>query len=167
MTDLTGKSYVTMNEANDFFASSLDNAAWTTATDTVKEAALIESTRVLDLMFAWYGYKTLQTQSLSWPRLNWSSDNNLDVIVDTNGFPRILKDNVCYFANYILKSSGIVTPSQDNVTEMGVGPIKLKLNLDVTSNLIPAYIIKALSRIGDYIGPKTANVAYNIGAIRR
>ena len=60
-------SYVTLAEADAYFAGTAHNSEWGTHHDGYKEAALIQATQWLDLL-GWAGKCCASTQRLQWPR---------------------------------------------------------------------------------------------------
>ena len=65
----TATSYLSVADADDYFASSFNNAAWAVLTQTEKEIALQEATRWLETL-CYGGDKCAPAQPLKWPRCN-------------------------------------------------------------------------------------------------
>lgn len=63
----TANSFVTLDEAEAYFAERLDVAAWTAADDATKERALVMATRMLERL-RWHGARASAAQALGWPR---------------------------------------------------------------------------------------------------
>lgn len=88
-------SYVTVEEANAFFAATLNSDAWDEADDTKKEKALKMATRQIDrLPFA--GRKLDINQSLEFPR----TTTNLPF---TDGIPDAITYATCEQALFLLQ----------------------------------------------------------------
>ena len=68
-------SYVTRAEAEMYFSDRLDVAAWTSATDDMKDDSLVTSTMYLE-QFNFAGYATSATQNLAWPRVGCFNDTS-------------------------------------------------------------------------------------------
>ena len=68
-------SYVTSAEADVYFTDRLDVAAWTAASDVMKDQALVTASQWLDT-FRYAGYATSATQNLSWPRTGSYADSS-------------------------------------------------------------------------------------------
>lgn len=67
-TGLAGaESYVSLLDADDYHGRRA-NAAWMTASETAREAALLNATAYIDATYAFSGSPRLTTQSLAWPR---------------------------------------------------------------------------------------------------
>ena len=61
-------TYVTVDEADTYFETRLDVAAWVNADVAQKEAALVTATSLLDEK-PWNGYTPTVTQKLAFPRI--------------------------------------------------------------------------------------------------
>lgn len=67
-------SFASVANANDY-ASTRSLTAWT-GSDAVKESALVRATDYMEATYrqSWLGFRTSQTQALSWPRTNVEVD---------------------------------------------------------------------------------------------
>ena len=65
---VSANSYVSLEEAGDYFDARLYSDAWIDATSGVQQQSLIMATRQLDESYSWNGSKTSTDQSLDWPR---------------------------------------------------------------------------------------------------
>jgi hypothetical protein len=65
----TATSYLSVADADAYFAASFNNAAWSVLTQTEKEIALQEATRWLETL-CYGGDKCDAAQPLKWPRCN-------------------------------------------------------------------------------------------------
>jgi hypothetical protein len=118
-------SYVTVAEADAYFADRLDVTAWTAADATLKAQALVTSTSLLDDR-AWTGTALDELQPLAFPRTGFYFDPRLGVTVEFDGVtvpPQLLKA-VKELANYLLNNSG-VTITGGSVENIQVGSISL------------------------------------------
>lgn len=71
----TANSYVDVDEADAYFLQRSNSTKWSTVND--KEAALITASRLLDWQLKFDGEKTLDTQSMQFPRTDiWMSDES-------------------------------------------------------------------------------------------
>ncbi len=61
-------SYVTLAEAEIYFADRMHASAWEALTDEVKSSLLISSSQMLDWYIKWKGTKVIVAQSMQWPR---------------------------------------------------------------------------------------------------
>ena len=65
--ELNTNSYVTVDNADSYFETRIDSAAWFDASDEVKEQALVTATQLVDDN-AWIGSAVSPSQALAWPR---------------------------------------------------------------------------------------------------
>jgi len=66
---LTDKSYITLAEADAFWADRND-ADWAALSEPEKTSALIRATEYIDPSFRWVGSVAEDTQKLAWPRVD-------------------------------------------------------------------------------------------------
>lgn len=159
--DAAADSYVSLAYANAFFAASVANSAWPTD-DLLKEAALKESTRIIDSLYNWFGYIATDTQALRWPRTDaYDLDGRL---YPSNSIPKLLMDAVCNYAYFLLQNNGL-SQTSNPVKEVKIGSIDLKFAEGQSVVGIPKYISKSLQSLGDYQGYSPGEV-YNLDAIR-
>lgn len=159
--DAAADSYVSVVYADAFFAASVSNSAWPTD-PAKKEAALIESTRILDTQFNWAGFIATSTQSLRWPRTEvYDLDDRLYA---SNIVPKTVMDAVCNYAYFLLQNGGL-NQTQSPVLGVKVGPIDLKFAENESVIGVPSYIVKSLAPLGDYQGALQGS-AYSVDATR-
>ena len=153
-------SYVDIAYADAFFASQVVQGVWPT-TLASKEAALIDSTRLLDSQFDWVGYIASEEQSLRWPRTDaYDADDRL---LPSDGIPNIVKQATCYLAMFLIQNGGL-TQFASNVAGVKVGPIDLKFT-DKSVVGLPSFVIRLLSGYGSYTGP-SQGAAHSVSAVR-
>lgn len=158
---ISANSYVDVAFADEFFLNTIDNDGWPTVL-AEKEAALIESTRILDSQFGWYGEIATNEQALRWPRKE---------VLDADGrlilptvLPVLLKNAVCNLAYYLLQNGGL-NQTQSDLKGLKVGPIDLKFSEGKSVIGVPKFVIRSLQSLGQYQGYVEGSV-YNVGAIR-
>lgn len=154
-------SYVTVERAEEIIAATVNSDGW--PTDTIeKQAALMESTRIIDSSFMFYGQPASDSQSLRWPR---TGVQDLDGrTIPSNSIPKELEYAVVAFALYLAQNNG-VSVAQSNVSRMKVGPIDMAFNSDVGVVGMPGFIVNVLSFLGMYSGVSIGSVV-NVKAIR-
>jgi hypothetical protein len=91
-------SYISVADAETYFADQLDSATWTAATADQKAKALIAATRNIDLQLI-KGQKKLDTQKLEFPRKYYKSGYWL--VEDT--VPQSIINATCEEAQALLK----------------------------------------------------------------
>lgn len=158
---VSADSYVSLEFANAFFVNSVANTSWPTS-DPLKEAALVEATRVLDSQFDWYGDIATPTQALRWPRINAFDMDSRAIASDV--VPKLLKEAVCNLAYFLLQNGGL-NQTQSDLKAIKVGPIDMKFNEDQSVIGVPRYITKSLQSLGAFQGHIQGSV-YTANAIR-
>lgn len=99
-------SYITVANANTYFASSLSNDDWSALDDDTKERALITATRMIDRQI-WSGAKTSDAQALQWPRTGVIDSYGNDV--SSGSVPQAIIDATCELALAIYQDPTIQT----------------------------------------------------------
>lgn len=155
-------SYCTVAEVDAYFASSYKRPLWEEVDSDDKESILKESTRLLDGLVSWYGYKATSTQSLRWPRAYvrdpdsiWGSAQYMDVIVseayiDSTIIPKPIKDIVCELAYDIVVNSGFQSQEND-LTSVKIGSINVNFSDKVKNQGLPQIVRNLLTNWGDYV----------------
>ena len=125
--DVAANSYVTLEEAQAYFATRLYATAWTgAATDDVRRQALIMATQRLEPLL-WGGYRTALTQRLQWPRSGVSDQAGYPL--PFADIPEAVRIACCEEAMDLL-SKGSDPGAVDalaNFSSIKVGPIALSL----------------------------------------
>ena len=121
---LNVNSYVTVAEADTYFADRLD-ASWQTANETRKGQALVTATRMLDEML-WVGTVLNDEQPLAFPRVCEYFDPKSGTFVYLNGdsTPKRVITACMEQAEHLLTNEGLLNDT-DSVDSISVGPIKL------------------------------------------
>ncbi len=116
-------SYVTVAEADAYFADRLDADAWTSAEATTKAKALVTATGQLDQM-SWVGVAVSETQKLAFPRSGEYYDPKLGMRIALSGIPDRLVVAVCELAMHLVANEGVLA-SESSVKSISVDVIKL------------------------------------------
>jgi len=131
--------YVNLNEADSYFEDRLDASAWQTASDTIREQALVTATAVLEEK-EWLGISITEDQALAFPRSGSFVDPSRgyrQVFDNSYAFPstdeveatlprdiRLLRRSCYELAYHLLNNEGL-TDSTGTVESLKVGPIEL------------------------------------------
>ena len=99
----TADSYLSLTAAGTYFTAHGSPAAWTGATDAVKEDALRKATAWLDGQYRWVGSVVQTTQALGWPRYNAIDEEGRLRASDV--VPQQIKDACCEVALAHINSS--------------------------------------------------------------
>jgi len=179
-------SYISVSDAASYFEARLHSAVWTSAADADKEAALMQSTRMLDELVNWIGVPTVEGQSLRWPRkpavpravLNCfmpfpefigmdckelrDRDNN-PIAIDA--IPQKLKDAVCEQAIYLLSLDPTQKPTlaQKGFSQASGAGLSITADKSMRADMLCQAAIAAIAGLGSPTGDATvdgASVSY-------
>lgn len=130
-------SYVTVGEADSYFADRLDASAWSAADSTLKSKALVTSAAILEDC-KWVGTALDEAQDMAFPRSGYYFDPRLGTSMEIGNLvpDRITKANM-ELANYLLNNSGLTLQS-GKILNIKVGDIEL--NNIVSPSLIPSTV---------------------------
>jgi hypothetical protein len=145
-------SYVTASEADTYFSTRLDVAAWTAADVTEKEKALVTASGVLDGLI-WTGVAVSELQPLAFPRRGSYFDPRIGLraVLDGSTIPARVETATKELAYHLLNNDGILD-DMGNVNDMSIGQINLSTIR--APNLVPS-VVKRL------IKPLLANAGQN------
>lgn len=118
-------SYVTVSEADAYFADRLDVAAWADAPELEKAKALVTATSYLDSL-EWVGAAISDAQSLAFPRYGSYFDPRLgfDVTMDGIAIPSRIINATYELAYHFLNNDGLLDDT-GSVKDISIGPIRL------------------------------------------
>ncbi len=133
-------SYVTVAEADAYFADRLDASAWVAANANTKAKALVTATSNLDLM-SWAGTVLNETQALAFPRLGYFFDPRLGTNTE---FPSTVPTRIitatCELANYYLNNEGVtLNPLATSTIKVGT--------IEISGARVPSSIPLSINRI--------------------
>ena len=118
-------SYVTLNEANAYFANRIDAASWEEASADKQEKALITATMTLDTI-EWAGSAISDTQSLAFPRNGIYFDPRLgyNVSLDSAVATARIENATFELALHLLNNEGVLDDT-GSIRSLGVSSINL------------------------------------------
>ena len=162
----SANSYVTVAEADAYFATSFGRTAWGSASAENKEIVLIESTRLLDLLVSWKGYVKSDTQALRWPRTYVPNIDGryLESYISDSIVPKDVKNAVFELA-YSLLSNGGFQASENELAKVKVGPVSIDFSDTVKSNGLPKMVRDMIARWGEY-SVVSSNSVHTVGLVR-
>jgi hypothetical protein len=130
----SANSYATVAEADAYHLTRLHNAQWSSATNDVKEAALIWAARLLD-QETWKGYRSTELQAMRWPRYDVVDADGYTL----NGVPRILKDSQSELAFLLLQSDRTADSGTEGFSRIKVDVLELEIDkFDRVQKVSPA-----------------------------
>lgn len=116
----TANTYATLAEFETYIESRVPVLEWLlTATDDMKEAALIAACRILDSRIEWTGAAVDEVQVLTWPRSGMLTRNGYTIATTT--IPQQLKDAQCELAAQLGASDLL---SDNDAAKQGIASVK-------------------------------------------
>ena len=145
---LNTNSYVEIADADTYFETRIDSAEWTSATDEIKEQALVTASQLVD-NHAWIGSAVSSSQALAWPRKNaiYIDDRlGLQVTIAQNEIPSRVKTAVYEQALHLVNNEDLLAGTTQTFESISVGSISLTdSNSDVTRTSIkPSVVMRPL-----------------------
>lgn len=139
MLALGEDTYITLDDAQAYFAQRLHADAWTAATDADREKALRTATTLLDLN-DFKGQRTARSQPLAWPRRYIVGPDGC--IEPADLLPAAIKSATCEMAIHVLRRD----PAQANptVTRRAVGDLQVDYAAS-QPDLLPTLVRRLLS----------------------
>jgi len=127
--DGTGKddatSYLSVAGADTYHTEHGNPSAWSSATDAVKEGALMQATRYLDGNFSWRGTILVSDQALGWPRTGAVDDEGRDI--DDASVPMGVEEATALLALYHLSTPLDASFSRgDQIRRQKVGSVEVE-----------------------------------------
>lgn len=116
-------TYATLAEFNTFIGELTSAGTAATATDALKQAALIQSARRLDLE-TWDGSPVTTTQRLQFPRSGLIDTNGFGVAVET--IPRFVREGQMQLAVEMLNADGDAATNREQFESLKVGSLEIK-----------------------------------------
>lgn len=163
----TANSYVSVSEADDYFAGHLQKDLWDGKDTNEKQILLVSATNRID-MEQWSGKKTTTAQSLQWPRkyiqsrdtsylddmyvrVDFDSDGST-YYLDENTIPNELKQATYEVAIwFIVRQENdphlIDEYNQEVLTSFNLGPISGNIKSGMTVDRLPTPVKRLLNAI--------------------
>lgn len=128
-------SYVTVAEADAYFADSINSAGWDGADAPTKDKALISATRYLDRQ-RWQGTKTVSTQNLEWPRSGVTCNGDP---VDSDEVPDEIKESQYEMAQILIQdpTSGNNLNTGSNTKRAKAGSAEVEFFRPTSGTIMP------------------------------
>jgi hypothetical protein len=136
-------SYVTAEEATEYFADRIHIDAWTAFVD--KESALVTASRLLDWYVKWVGDKVSDVQAMGWPRTGVVLPDGIQVPSDIIPVP--IKVAVFELALSSVETDRTADTDMAGLSEIKAGSITLKADdglYNSSPKVIPHKIWKIL-----------------------
>jgi len=128
----SANSYISVEDADDYFAMRVHADGWSKAPTEEKQKALMDATRRLDRI-QYMGEKNSMTQALEWPR---TGAILRDEIIDDDEIPTRILDATCELALAVLTSN--INPGvPEGVQSFTVGGVSVALSGPASSTFPP------------------------------
>lgn len=138
----SANSYVTVAQADTYFATRLNATAWTDSSE--QEAALIQATRWLD-HFDYRGERAVPQQPLRWPREFVYDEDGYELATAT--IPREVRDATCEAALALLSSGDVFARSElGQFSRAKVGPLEVEVRQAYIQSDLPDVVQNILGR---------------------
>lgn len=131
-------SYVTVQEADAYFATRTHADAWTGATSDLKERALITAVYRLD-QESWAGRRASQNQALAWPR--YGAEDADGYAVPSDSIPTDIKRAQMEMALVQLgRSDPLAATGLEGFERLKVGPIDIETRRGSSTDDLPPHV---------------------------
>ena len=133
-------SLATVEEADEYFETRLDVAAWVEAPEPQKAAALVTATSVYNNL-KWHGVAVSDTQECAFPRKMRYHDSMIGKNVEVEGTPDRALVGLYELAYHLLNNDGLMDET-GSVKRLNISSIKLE---EISSpNLLPAATLRQI-----------------------
>ena len=154
-------SYITVEEADQYFGNAFGKSAWGSASGDDKARLVITSSRYLDQYLDWYGEKSNPEQAMDWPRSGVYSGSS---IVDSSTIPNRVRYAACELAYHLLQNGDLSFGNQ-TIDSVKLGSMNVAFSAGGTDPGLPANIESLLQSLGTptFIG---ATIARSVNVVR-
>lgn len=146
-------SYISVDDANNYFLDSLRNEDWDALDEERKAQALITATRMIDRQ-TWSGEKTSGAQDLQWPRTGVTDKYGNEVASDS--VPQAILDATCELALSLTADASVETKSNTsaNIKQLKAGSASIEYFRPTRGGRFPT-IVQEL--IGQFLGSSASS----------
>lgn len=157
-------SYASVAEGDDYHASRLRSTDWTNASNSDKQKALAQASRVIDAEVRFRGYKANYAQAMQWPRILARDSNLYGAVVAANTagdvfseyfnattIPKELREATCELARLLLASDRTdpALTDGDGIKRLDIYQgIEIEFNPADRKAPIPSTVAAMLSMLG-------------------
>ena len=134
-------SFMTVAEADSYYATNLYSTTWVGSNTDSKEKALKMATRILDEKVAWVGTRATSTQALGWGRTDVTWDGTT---VSSTTVPIQIKNATAEFAGELLVSDLTANAEGKGLNSLKVGDITLDFDKNDTAGVMPEIVQEML-----------------------
>lgn len=152
-------SYVSLAEADDYFAVDLNYAAtWSAFTDTQKQDRLMWASRILDQKVRWKGTLFEEGVGLRWPREGVFDRD--DIAIDTDVVPPQVKAATCELTKYLEDNDPTTGGDVDFIKRAQVDVLEVEFQDGTSQNSFPTILNAILRNVGTFVigTPRTLRI---------
>ena len=150
-------SYASVDDGDIYHDGHLYAAAWTSAVMDKKIPALVMATRLIDAEYQFLGVRSVDSQSLQWPREN-CPDPDADDMVPKTVVPKAVVQATCELARELIITDRTASPPGEGLSFQNVGSTQTGYNKSDTRPIIPAVVQALLAKFGVLIKAKSGAV---------
>lgn len=155
-------AYANAADGDAYHEGHLYASAWTAATLTNKEAALVFATRLIDAQYQFGGSRASESQALQWPRVNCPDPDKAatrvlvslwlaDAFVASSVVPKAVAAATCEMARELLIADRTAAPSGEGLKYQNVGPNQTGYDKSDTRPIISHVAQAMLAKFGALI----------------
>ena len=161
-------SYATAADGDAYHSGHLYATAWTGATLSSKEAALVMATRLIDMSYQFSGWKKASTQALQWPREGAVDPDRRDVRLsilegrngpyfDNDSVPGAVMNATCEMAREMLIADRTGAPAGEGIAKVANSLTGDSTQYDKTDRrpIISHAAQAMLRKLGNLLGART------------
>jgi hypothetical protein len=154
-------SYASVAEADAYHEGHLYASAWTAASASDKDKALVMATRLIDGQFQFGGARVEEAQALQWPREGchdpdgdgWSGGTVADDVV-----PKAVVEATCEMARELLVADRTAAPVGEGLKYLNVGTTQTGYDKSDTRPVISHVAQALLGKYGSMLKSKSGAV---------
>lgn len=120
----TANSYIDAAGGDSYFGTRPQSSLWFAQTPADKEAALIQASRMLDMIVPFYGQPSTSAQSMQWPRYGAPDLNRISTL-DSTIIPAGLQNAVCELALFWLNDDRFAESGLEGFRSINAGGIQV------------------------------------------
>lgn len=139
-------SYVTIEDADQYFQGRDDAAHWFSLTEIQKSSVLEQATRFLDHSFQWKGSPAKVGQPLRWPRQNVFDPDG--ILLDQNVIPLQIRNAVLEQALFGISSGNL--PLKEGIKSISIGKMSLSFERSAERELISPEAARFVRGLGTF-----------------
>jgi len=163
-------AYADAADSDSYHEGHLYATAWTAASASNKDKALVMATRLIDSQFQFGGSKANATQALQWPRERcpdpdrretgrfWMLSSIGDGFLDSDVVPKAVVDATCEMARELLIVDRTAAPAGEGLKYENVGTTQTGYDKDDTRPVISRVAQAMLAKYGSALKSKSGAV---------